>query len=188
MLAKRMRPIVLAASLAMICGIASAYPEHRGRDGDAARNGPPPPRAEVQLPRPGPSHHWAPGHWRWDGRAHNWEAGRWIAPRPHERFVAAFWAQEYGRWVYHPEQWIPLVEPVAYIDVVPFAPPPLRVEYIPVAPSPNHFWIAGYWQWMGGRHQWVAGHWERRRHGHQWIEARWQPAGHGWRFSGGHWR
>lgn len=68
------------------------------------------------------------------------------------------------------------------------APPAPIAETITVAPVPGHFWIGGYWNWIGGRHVWVRGHWESPRPGHYWVPHRWHRDGAGWRAAPGHWR
>jgi hypothetical protein len=46
--------------------------------------------------------------------------------------------------------------PVAAADyagaTITVAPPPPPVEYVGAAPGAGYVWIAGYWNWVGGRH------------------------------------
>src|SRR5579872_3704261 len=67
------------------------------------------------------------------------------------------------------------------------APPPARVEVIPPAPSPEHYWIAGHWQYEGNQHVWVAGHWEAPRAGEFWVRPFWLREGDAWVFHPGRW-
>ena len=68
------------------------------------------------------------------------------------------------------------------------APPAVPVEEVGVAPTPGYVWMAGYWNWVGGRYVWVAGHWSPGRPGFAWVPHRWVRAGDGWRLAPGHWR
>jgi hypothetical protein len=75
-----------------------------------------------------------------------------------------------------------------YADgVVMVAPPAPRVEVIGVAPTPGYVWVAGYWDWVGGRHEWIQGHWVAPKTGHHWIAHQWVRQGDGWRLKPGHW-
>jgi hypothetical protein len=71
--------------------------------------------------------------------------------------------------------------------VVMVAPPAPQVEVVPAPPNPGYVWIAGYWNWVGGRHAWVAGHWIPPRRGHHWVTYEWVRQGDGWRLRPGHW-
>lgn len=75
-----------------------------------------------------------------------------------------------------------------YADgVVLVAPPAVRVEVIGVPPVAGSVWIAGYWDWVGGRHVWVPGRWVPGKPRHHWVAARWIREGDGWRMQRGHW-
>ncbi len=71
--------------------------------------------------------------------------------------------------------------------VVTVAPPPVPVEVVGVAPAPGYVWMAGYWNWVGGRHVWVAGHWGPGRPGYRWAPQHWVATPGGWRLAPGHW-
>jgi hypothetical protein len=71
--------------------------------------------------------------------------------------------------------------------IVMVAPPPQRVEVISTAPSSGSVWMAGYWNWVGGRHEWVPGHWAPGRPGYHWAGHQWVRQGDGWRMKTGHW-
>jgi len=83
------------------------------------------------------------------------------------------------------------VGPGAYYGdptVVAVAPPPPRYEVVGVAPVVGAIWIAGFWNWAGGRHVWVGGHWDSPRPGYRWTPHRWEPVARGgWRLNGGRW-
>jgi hypothetical protein len=66
-----------------------------------------------------------------------------------------------------------------YADgVVMVAPPPPQVEVVGDPPQPGFVWIAGYWNWVGGRHVWVGGHWVAGRDGYHWVAHTWVRHGH----------
>lgn len=64
------------------------------------RIGPPPPRREVVVVRPGPQYVWVKGYHRWDGNQYVWVPGAWVMP-PRPRAV---WVD--GRWVHRSQGWI----------------------------------------------------------------------------------
>lgn len=66
-------------------------------------------------------------------------------------------------------------------------PPAPRVEVYGPPPVVGYIWIAGFWNWVGGRHVWVPGHWDAPRPGYRWSPHRWEPAGGGWRLHPGYW-
>ena len=74
-----------------------------------------------------------------------------------------------------------------YSETVYMAPPPPRVEYVGPPPVIGHVWIAGFWNWGGGRYVWVPGRWEAPRSGQQWVPHHWERDGDRWRQQGGYW-
>lgn len=62
--------LVLGATLAIGAANAQIY----------VRIGPPPPRREVVVARPGPQYVWVGGYHRWDGNRYNWQPGSWVLP------------------------------------------------------------------------------------------------------------
>jgi len=75
----------------------------------------------------------------------------------------------------------------AGVDIdIDIAPPALRTEVVP-APRPGYVWVAGYWEYRGGKHEWVDGRWEHERSGHHWVADRWEQHGNKWHHEHGHW-
>jgi hypothetical protein len=74
-------------------------------------------------------------------------------------------------------------------EVVAVPPPAPVVEVMPPPPVVGWIWIAGFWNWYGGRHVWVPGRWEAPRPGWRWVPHRWEPisGGGGYRGHGGRW-
>ena len=62
------------------------------------RVGPPRPRIERRLVRPGAGYAWVGGFHRWDGRAYVWVPGRWeLPPRERAVWIAPRWERRrYG--------------------------------------------------------------------------------------------
>lgn len=71
------------------------------------RIGPPPPRREVIVTRPGAHHVWVAGYHRWDGRQYVWTPGTWVVPpQPYyHRWVAGHWRRAPGGWVWVEGHW-----------------------------------------------------------------------------------
>ncbi len=57
------------------------------------RIGPPPPRREVIVARPGPQYVWQRGYHRWDGNRYVWVPGAWVEPpqRYYHHWVPGHW-------------------------------------------------------------------------------------------------
>ncbi len=56
-------------------------------------------------------------------------------------------------------------------------PPPPRQEVVieSTRPSPDHVWVAGYWDGAPGHYTWAAGHWDRPpQHGARWEAPHWE--------------
>ena len=78
---------------------------------------------------------------------------------------------------------------VEYVEIEEEPPPP-QVVVVP-APRPGYIWIAGRWEWRGGRYMWAngywetdrpgyvyeQGHWDRRGRGHVWVQGTWRSGG-----------
>lgn len=70
------------------------------------RIGPPPPRREVVVARPGPGYVWVAGYHRWDGRAYVWVPGQWVLPRAgYHRWVPGHWRETHRGWVWVEGHW-----------------------------------------------------------------------------------
>jgi hypothetical protein len=80
---------------------------------------------------------------------------------------------------------------VAYpAPTVEVAAPPPAVVYEPVpVPRPGYFWVAGRWNWTGGRYAWLPGRWLANRPGYAWTPGRWVVRGPGrYSYVPGWWR
>jgi len=66
--------------------------------------GPPAPRV-VEVPPPRPGYVYAPGYWRWDGRAHVWVDGHWEHERHGHHWVPDAWVQRGPNWHFVPGHW-----------------------------------------------------------------------------------
>ncbi|WP_368086622.1 MULTISPECIES: hypothetical protein [Methylomonas] len=73
-------------------------------------------------------------------------------------------------------------------SAAPLAPPPTRVEAAGLAPGFDHFWINGYWDWVGTGYIWRPEYWQAPRAGFEWQPHRREPAGPRWQGRAGHWR
>ncbi len=65
---------------------------------------PPPPRRET-APGVRRGYAWAPGHWRWNGRAYRWVPGHYVRTRAHMRYVPPHWEQGPRGWRYYEGYW-----------------------------------------------------------------------------------
>lgn len=66
---------------------------------------PPEPRVVV-VPAPRRGYVWAPGFWRWNGRAHVWVEGRWLREHRNEHWVPAHWEEgRRGYWHFEEGHW-----------------------------------------------------------------------------------
>ena len=88
---------ILLAGLFAISPMANAG----GRTG--LRFGPPPPRHEVVIARPG--HVWARGYWGWGRDSYVWRPGRWIAERPGWMWMDGGWRHKHDGWARHEGYW-----------------------------------------------------------------------------------
>jgi hypothetical protein len=72
--------------------------------------------------------------------------------------------------------------------VVRIAPPALKVVVRPAKPHPHSVWIAGYWDYRGGRYVWTHGRWVNPKKGHVWVDSHWKKTRNGWVRVPGHWK
>ncbi|MEO8019935.1 MAG: YXWGXW repeat-containing protein [Pseudomonadota bacterium] len=97
----RLPALLLASVLCMaVAGCVSPPPRRHALVEVSVR--PPAPRVIV-APGARRGFVWAPGYWRWNGRAHVWTDGRWLRERRGEHWVAAHW-EESRRGYWHFEQ------------------------------------------------------------------------------------
>ena len=81
----RIRSIVLAISIAGLlsgCTTVAYVPK-----------APPAPKTEVRPAKPGPSHTWVNGHWKWNGHRYVWVSGHWSKSRGGKQWVSGHWTK-----------------------------------------------------------------------------------------------
>ena len=126
----------------------ASYYDGTARSTDA----PPPPRAEIQPPR----------------------------PSVHAEWIAGFWQHEH-EWIWSPGFWrVPEADVAAAQTVAaPVAPPPVKAEPPrPPAASTTLVWTPGYWAWNGSAYIWIDGAWRiPPKPGAQWVEPTWTARG-----------
>lgn len=69
-------------------------------------------------------------------------------------------------------------------------PPPAETpveKQRPAAPSAAHFFVPGYWAWLGDRHAYTKGHWEAPRPGQVYLAPQWLSIKTQWTFYPGYW-
>ena len=70
------------------------------------RFGPPPPRREVMIRRPGPRYVWVPGYYRWSAGRYAWSRGYWVVPpRGRAAWVPGHWAPRRGGYGWNGGYW-----------------------------------------------------------------------------------
>ena len=70
------------------------------------RIGPPHPRREVIVARPGPAYVWTPGYYAHDGTRYNWVAGTWVLPpHRHAHWVPGHWRHRAAGYYWVPGHW-----------------------------------------------------------------------------------
>ncbi|HTY57569.1 MAG TPA: hypothetical protein VMF59_02085 [Bacteroidota bacterium] len=67
------------------------------------RTGPPPPRREVVVVRPG--YAWVHGFWGWDHARYVWRPGRYVVARPGHYWVDGGWRHRHDGWAYREGHW-----------------------------------------------------------------------------------
>ncbi len=59
----------------------------------------------------------------------------------------------------------------------PFAQPLSPAERRSQRPFSGAVWVAGHWDWVGGRSMWVGGHWKHADDGfHAWRHGYWEQS------------
>jgi hypothetical protein len=116
---------------------------------------------------------WVAGEWDWRGKKWEWVAGHWERERAGKQWRPSRWELRDGVYTREPGDWIDgNSPPVAHDDRPRQPPPPPQNE--PHDNRAGFVWVAGEWDWRGGKYEWVAGHWERERAGQQWRPGRWE--------------
>jgi len=95
--------LLILAGLAMLAGV---QPANAGV-AVAIRVGPPAPRREVVVARPGYPAVWVGGHWAWRvrGNRYVWVPGSWVRARPGAVWVEGRWVHRRDGWVYREGSW-----------------------------------------------------------------------------------
>jgi len=101
----RMPTLLLAAVLCMSAAGCVVSPPARRHALVEVSVRPPAPRVVV-VPAARRGYIWAPGYWRWNGRAHVWIDGRWVRERRGEHWVPAHWEEgRRGYWHFEEGHW-----------------------------------------------------------------------------------
>jgi hypothetical protein len=100
------RRAVLGAMLALTLGSAAALhsPPVQAAIGVDVEIAPPAPRVIV-APAARHGFVWAPGYWRWNGRAHVWHDGYWVRERRGYHWVPDRWDARGSRYHYSRGHW-----------------------------------------------------------------------------------
>ena len=148
-------------------------PPQTRRPAPRPREAPPAPRAETPGEKAG--FLWISGRWDWRNDKYEWVAGHWERARAGKSWRPGRWDKHDDGWQYVDGSWGdgPAQPPVANDDRPRQPPPPPRPEKAD-APRAGFVWVAGEWDWRGGKYEWVAGHWERERAGKRWRPSRWE--------------
>jgi hypothetical protein len=121
---------------------------------------------------------WAAGQWDWRGGKYEWTPGHWERERAGKQWRPGRWEQKDGHWQLVPGDWVevggkPVEMPPPPVGDVPTMPPPPPKEERN-EPRAGFVWVAGQWDWRGGKYDWTPGHWERERAGKHWRPTRWE--------------
>lgn len=96
----------LLATIPALALAATTLPKAAEAQGVTLSFGPPPPPVYARpVPPPRRGYVWAPGHWRWNGYRHVWVEGTWLRDRRGYHYSEPRWAENDGRWRYHPGVW-----------------------------------------------------------------------------------
>jgi hypothetical protein len=144
------------------------------------REAPPPPRAETSGEKAG--FVWIAGEWDWRGGKYEWIPGHWERERAGKRWRPSRWEQRDGVYTRTPGEWEdggasppPVTTPPPPVaNDRPRQPPPPPQAEKQDPPRAGFVWIAGEWDWRGGKYEWIPGHWERERAGKRWRPSRWE--------------
>jgi len=97
--------VALAISIAAFTGCTIEERPVRVRGPVMVEAAPPPERAEVQPPPPGPRFTWVRGHWHWNSHEWLWIPGHWDAARPGYEYVHGHWERRGPHWVWIDGYW-----------------------------------------------------------------------------------
>lgn len=97
------RSLALTGLLMLAAGSALYTPPAEARSFVSVRIGPPAPRFERVVVRPG--YIWAPGYWRWNGRTHVWVGGGYLVARPGRVWHPGHWVNRGVGWFYREGHW-----------------------------------------------------------------------------------
>ena len=96
----------LAAMLAVALGaVAGVHPAPAQAGVDIDVDIAPPAARVVVAPPPRAGFVWAPGYWRWNGRAHVWHDGYWVRERPGYHWVPDAWVARGPHYHYMRGHW-----------------------------------------------------------------------------------
>jgi hypothetical protein len=107
----RLAAVIIPAVLATLSSVPSFAQIRVGVDLGAifiriAPEGPPPPRMERRMRRPGPQHVWIEGYWDRRDDRWAWESGRWEEPaRRGSYWIKPQYHRESGAIRYEPGRW-----------------------------------------------------------------------------------
>jgi hypothetical protein len=87
----------------VIAGLLAVSPPANAGVRGGIRIGPPPPRREVVVARPG--HVWVRGYWGWGRDRYVWRPGRWIAERPGWVWMDGGWGHRRDGWEHREGYW-----------------------------------------------------------------------------------
>jgi hypothetical protein len=65
---------------------------------------PPPAKAEVKPPAPGPKAVWVDGHWKWSHGRYVWVPGH-LVKKPHGKWAPGHWEKRPRGWVWVKGHW-----------------------------------------------------------------------------------
>ena len=131
---------------------------------------------------------WIPGYWGWDDERKDfiWVSGVWRVPPPGFRWMPGYWQDNQGQG----HQWISGYWMQAHLQEATYMPqPPQSIDNGPTSeqPDPNHFWVAGHWQWYEGRYAWQPGYWAVSQPDWLWVPATYYWCPRGWVYTPGYW-
>jgi hypothetical protein len=102
---KKLPALILLAVVSLSLGACVAERPVRRHAAVEVTVRPPEPRVLI-VPAPRAGYVWAPGFWRWNGRAHVWVDGRWLREQSGKHWVPAHWEEgRRGYWHFEEGHW-----------------------------------------------------------------------------------